>query len=166
MDKTNAERQRRFIARLKAAAQAQYDPAMQPSPALRKALIARIRDLEEQLTQAQARIAALEAIQARPAHRGGTVEVSKALHRAIAKALHPDHASGKDEQARRTVLLQEFFALPIVAVSPETKASQERQAYEEAHRHAEAHVRGRAKFEERSRRGKAAWAARKAKAAK
>lgn len=84
-------------------------------------LRARIWELEAALATARKRIAELEA---RLAQRG--VTVSKDLHRAIVKALHPDLTTDPQDKARRDVLSQEFNALPIDVIAPETNAQRAR----------------------------------------
>jgi hypothetical protein len=114
------------------------------------------------LAEAKARIDELEVAGARLAqHRGGVV-MSEALQRAIRKSLHPDLTTNENEKARRTVFLQEFNALPIAVIAEKTKAREEARQAKEAQEAAQRFAEGRAKFEARSRRAKAAWERRKA----
>jgi hypothetical protein len=83
--------------------------------------------------------------------------MSQRLHRAIAKTLHPDRTTDKEERERLTALYQEYNALPIEVIPEETKARREAAERERLREQAEAGARGAAKFAERSARGKAAW---------
>ena len=84
-DRTNAERQRRYIARLKARAAAGVSNATDAT-------------LRQELAQAKQRIADLERrLQAQPK---ATPRVAMPFQTmaALAKALHPDHAPSKAER--------------------------------------------------------------------
>ena len=94
---------------------------------------------------------------------GGVLSMSQRLHRAIAKALHPDRTTDKEERERLTALYQEYNALPIEVIPEETKARREAAERERGREQAEAYARGAAKFAERSRRAKEAHARRKAR---
>jgi hypothetical protein len=87
--------------------------------------------------------------------------VTHATYRAILSCLHPDSRAALSEQK----LTEAFVAFkrlePVLVLSEQTEAGEHKRE-REAHERAAAYARGKREHEERSRRGKAAWAKRAA----